>query len=65
MMPLEYVEESINKGFSHATCEMIHGGNCNLHCVSYLWRVSSNTYKIYATAYLVQLIYKFKKITKK
>lgn len=65
MMPLHLVQESISRGYSHATCQDIHGSTCNAFCFNYLLRVTSNTYKTYGAVYLVQLLFKLKKIAKK
>lgn len=64
-MPLHFVQESISRGFSHATCKDIHGATCNAFCFNYLLRVACSTYKTYGAVYLVQLLFKLKKIAKK
>lgn len=65
MMPLEFVTEAIEKGFSHANCAQIHGGSCNAFCLNYVLRVAGNTYKTYGAVYLVQLLFKIRKMSKR
>jgi hypothetical protein len=64
-VPLEFVTDAIENGFSRATCSQIHGGSCNAFCLNYVWRVAGNTYKTYGAVYLVQLLFKIRKMSKK
>lgn len=63
-MPVEFVKESIEKGFSWAKCNQIHPHSCNKFCLNYVARVAGNTYKTYAAVYIIQLLFKFKTIAK-
>lgn len=64
-MPLEFVNECIEHGFSRIKCDQTHGGTCNAFCLNYIGRVAGNTYKTYGVVYILQLLFKIRKIAKR
>jgi len=63
-MSLEYVQDSIEKGWSWAKCNEIHPLSCNQFCFNYVFTTAANTYKTYGAVYLIQLLFKIKTIAK-